>query len=72
MELLARFLMSRRWQDSRLRSEAAGMMLLVGSFFGHQPPRIEPLPTVIGIPLEPEPDIDGPRVSLPSDSGRVT
>lgn len=68
MEFLARLLLSRRWQDSRLRHEAAGVMMLVGSFFGHQPPHIEPLPTVIGTALDNEPDLDGPKVSPPGDA----
>ena len=50
MGWLTRWLLSKEWRESKLRQDAAGMLLLVGSFFGHQPPHIEPQHTVIGTP----------------------
>lgn len=47
VDLMSRWFLSRAWQDSRVRKEAAGLMLLVGSMLGHTPPHIEPLPTPI-------------------------
>ncbi|MDA8332949.1 MAG: hypothetical protein M0027_17405 [Candidatus Dormibacteraeota bacterium] len=69
MRLLSQLLLSRRWQESSFRKDAAAMVLLIGSFFGHQPPHIEPLPTVIGTPLGHDPDADEVEVRLP-DSQR--
>lgn len=42
VDLLSRWLLSRSWKDSRVRQEAAALMLLVGSMLGHPPPHIEP------------------------------
>lgn len=67
MGVLTRWLLSRRWQESRLRQDAAGIVLLLGSFFGHQPPHIDPLPTVIGTPLGEEPGGDLPMATPPGD-----
>ncbi|MHB1501058.1 MAG: hypothetical protein ACYCYK_07825 [Candidatus Dormibacteria bacterium] len=67
MGLLARWLLSRRWQESRLRQDAQAMVLLLGSLFGHQPPHIEPMPTVIGTPWEGE---DGGRKSTVAEPAR--
>ncbi len=72
MGLLTRWLLSRRWQDSRLRQEAAGIVLLLGSFFGHQPPHIDPLPTVIGTPFGDDPDVGAPMATPPGDGARPT
>ncbi len=47
------------------------MVLLIGSFFGHQPPHIEPWPTVIGTPLEHDPDDDEVEVQLPDPGQRL-
>jgi hypothetical protein len=44
------------------------MMLLVGSFFGHQPPHIEPQHTVIGTPRGDDRDPDELGV-IPPESG---
>ncbi len=49
--LLSRWLLSRRWRESRLRSDAAALLLLVGSMLGHSPPHIDPLPTAVVSPL---------------------
>ncbi len=67
MGLLARLLLSRRWQESELRKDLQGMVLLLGSFFGHQPPHIDPLPTVIGTPLERPAAGPGAAVTTPED-----
>jgi len=67
MGLLTKWLLSRRWQNSRLRQDAAGVVLLLGSFFGHQPPHIDPLPTVIGTPLEADPGAEPPIATPPGD-----
>ncbi len=71
MGLLARLLLSRRWQESSLRQDLQGIVLLLGSFFGHQPPHIAPLPTSIGTPLEREGDEPELRVRPPGDEGDV-
>lgn len=68
MGLLTRWLLSRRWQESRFRQDAAGIVLLLGSFFGHQPPHIDPLPTVIGTPLGDDPDAGVPMATPPGDA----
>ncbi|MHB1575427.1 MAG: hypothetical protein ACYCX9_02785 [Candidatus Dormibacteria bacterium] len=65
---LARLLLSRRWQESKLREDMQGVVLLLGSFFGHQPPHIDPLPTVIGTPLESDQEADQLPVRPPGDS----
>lgn len=65
MGWLTRWLTSDRWRESRLREDAAGMLLLVGSFFGHQPPRIEPQHTVIGTPKGDDRAPDELEVILP-------
>ncbi len=67
MGALARLLLSRRWQESKLREDLQGMVLVLGSFFGHQPPQIDPLPTVIRTPLERAEDGLGPPVQTPED-----
>lgn|GEM_PF-6393126 len=71
VRLLSQLLLSRRWQESSLRKDAAAMVLLIGSFFGHQPPHIEPWPTVIGTPLEHDPDDDEVEVQLPDPGQRL-
>ena len=50
--LLSRWLLSERWRRSQFRSEAAGLLLLVGRMFGHSPPHIDPLPTAAASPLD--------------------
>ena len=62
--LLARWLLSPRWRGSRLRSEAAGLMIVVGTLFGHPPPQPErPVPTVVepGVAPAPGPAAGGER-----------
>ncbi|MGC8473215.1 MAG: hypothetical protein ACP5PW_02250 [Candidatus Dormibacteria bacterium] len=60
-ELLARWLLSPSWRGSRLRSEAAGLMILVGALFGHPPPQPErAVPTVVEPGAAPAP---GPGVA---------
>ncbi|MGH7610472.1 MAG: hypothetical protein ACREN4_00480 [Candidatus Dormibacteria bacterium] len=54
--LLRRWLLSPRWRRSRFRQEAAALMLLVGRFFGQQPPHIDPVPPEVTAPLERDPD----------------
>lgn len=57
--LFTRWLLSQRWRDSRFRSDAAGLVLLVGAMFGHTPPHIEPLPTPVVTPRERDPRAGG-------------
>jgi hypothetical protein len=52
MSLFSRWLMDPRWRNSRWRRESAGVMLMLGSFFGQAPPHLDPLPTEIATPLE--------------------
>ncbi|MDA8395985.1 MAG: hypothetical protein M0T72_12275 [Candidatus Dormibacteraeota bacterium] len=62
--LLARWFLSPRWRGSRLRSEAASLMILVGTLFGRPPPQPErPVPTMVepGSAPAPEPDSGGER-----------
>ena len=68
MSWLTRWLLSKEWRESKLRQDAAGMLLLFGSFFGHQPPHIEPQHTVIGTPKGDERDRDDLEVT-PPESG---
>ncbi len=62
--LLARWFLSPRWRGSRLRSDAAGLMILVGTLFGHPPPPPDrPVPTMVepGAAPAPRPASGGER-----------